>query len=149
MTLSVIRSCSTPATASASLGASPAPAEQPSLRRHAEQRAALDAQHGRQPGVARDVGRLAGPRRNRAQARNDEELRGAGPRLARLLAVGQQRGEARVFVVFERTRDMDEVNEATLDRLSAGRDAPDPRQQPLRTKWGQRARTREREELTV
>ena len=67
----------------------------------------------------------------------------------RRLAVGQQRGETRLLVVFERTLDMHEVNEATLDRLRAGRDAPDPRQQPLRTKWGQRARTREREELAV
>ena len=67
----------------------------------------------------------------------------------RRLAVGQQRGEARFFVVFEGTRDVDEVNEARVDRFRARRNAPDPRQQPLGTKWGQRARTREREELAV
>ena len=67
----------------------------------------------------------------------------------RQLAVSQQRGEARFFMVLERPLDVDEVNETTLDRFRAGRNAPDPRQQPLRAKWGQRARTREREELAV
>jgi hypothetical protein len=57
--------------------------------------------------------------------------------------------QACLFVVLERTRDVDEVNEPRLDRPGARLDAADAGQHSLGTKCGQRTRTREREERAV
>ena len=86
--------------------------------------AALDAAHGVEPADVRDVGGLARPGRDGAEARHDDDL-GAGCRcdaagagFAR--AVGQQALEQRAFTRVEIALEIDEVDEARRDGADAG-----------------------------
>ncbi len=69
-TASIIRSCKS----GSSAARSPATSGCAVASRHAIHDAALDARDRRQPAVARDVGRLRRPGRDRARARNDEQI---------------------------------------------------------------------------
>ena len=87
---------------------------------HAVHDAALDAGDRRQSAVARDVGRLRRPRRNRAGSRHDEQQRavdvGVGDRFG---TVGQQRFERAALVRRQRTRQLDEMPERGIERVDA------------------------------
>ncbi len=109
--------------------------------------AALDASHGRQPRVVSDVGGLAGPRREGAEARDDQECRAAGSGSGRF-TVRQQRLESGAIALIERPAGMDEVNETGAERVSRSLNRSDRCQQPRRTKSRQRTRPVEREERT-
>ena len=69
------------------------------------QHAALDAQHAGQPAVARDVGGLGRPRRNRAETGRHQQR--VGSRAGRWLG-RQQRGQARQFIDARRSTAFDE-----------------------------------------
>jgi hypothetical protein len=95
-----------------------ADAEQAALERDRELDAALDAAHPRQPAVQRDVGRLARPRRHRAEPRHHHEGLGR-PALGRRFerrAVVHQRLDAGRVVGRQRLMRIDEVQELTADR---------------------------------
>ncbi len=81
-----------------------------------------------------DIRGLARPGRNRAEARDDEKLRGAGPFRRSRIAVGQQGGKTRLLMVLEWTRDMDEVDVARLHGFRPRLDATEAGEQALGAK---------------
>ena len=85
--------------------------------------AALDAAHGVQPAHLRDVGGLARPGRDRAEARHDDDF-GARPasRCTRGFArsIGQQALEQRAFARIEVALEIDEMDVARADGAQAG-----------------------------
>src|SRR5690606_6926334 len=85
------------------------------------ERAALDAPHAREAAVSRDVRRLRGPRRERAEARNDEEGRDAlAPLLRRLRTVREELLEALPLGRARHAVPLDEVAIYGLDATNAG-----------------------------
>jgi hypothetical protein len=92
-------------------------AEDAALEHHREGDAALDAVDVRHAAVVGDVGGLRGPRRDRAQARDHEELLGHALVLGfrHRLAVGQHGGQAFGVAGRQAARGIDEVVEARLD----------------------------------
>jgi hypothetical protein len=83
-------------------------AEQPRFELNAVRHAALDALDMRESAVVRDIGRLAGPRGNGTEARNDDKL--VANRAARKrLAVGEQGIQPADVVLAERRCGIDEM----------------------------------------
>lgn len=114
-------------------------AEQARLQRDREFDAALDATHLREAAVLRDVGRLAGPRRNRAEARQHDEGLGRallGRRLERR-AVVHQRVDAGAVVGRQRLGRIDEVQELAAHRDDVGVDLPERVEQTGLTEIGE------------
>ena len=90
--------------------------------------AALDAGDRGQAAVARDVGRLRRPRRDRARSWHDEQKRAVDARVGcRFGTVGQQRLERAAFVRRQRTRELDEVPVSGIEGVDA-MGGPDLRQ---------------------
>ncbi|SPU80533.1 Uncharacterised protein [Burkholderia multivorans] len=114
-------------------------AEQARLQRDRELDAALDAAHVREAAVLRDVGRLAGPRRHRAEARqHDEGLERPflGRRLERR-AVVHQRIDARAVVGRQRFGRVDEMQVLAAHRDDVGVDLPERVEQTGLTEIGE------------
>ena len=85
---------------------------------HAKHDAALDARDRGQAAVARDVGRLRGPRRDRPRARNDEDQRTVDVRVGGGFGtVGEQRFERGALVRGQRARDFDEMPVRGIERV--------------------------------
>ncbi|CPO39864.1 Uncharacterised protein [Bordetella pertussis] len=84
-------------------------AQQAAFGRQRVTHAALDAAHGVQATIVRDIGRLAGPRRHRPQARNDQQLQALGRRLGGRRAVVQQLRQTRLLFGRQGAVGMDEM----------------------------------------
>ncbi len=115
--------------------------EQSALAFHEKPRAAFNAQHRLEPAVVRDVGGLAGPRRDRAEARHHQPgccgLRRRGERRAVL----QQSVEPCALARVERALQVHEVHMLAVHRADARLDRLKAREQLARAKCRKRTRT--------
>ena len=128
--------------------------------------AALDAAHRVEPADLRDVGGLAGPRRDGPGARHDPErgalagadADGTAPDASRVTGrvigriprpVGQQRVEARALVGRQVAPEVDEVDERRGQAVDVGRDLAQPRENFGDPEGGQRGGPADRKHATV
>jgi hypothetical protein len=99
--------------------------------------AALDAVHVGQAAVVGDIGGLAGPRRDRAEARDHHEAVALGLSGERR-AVGQHRADAGLILGGQRRVRIDEVHELAVHRFNIGVDLLESGKQALLTEGGKR-----------
>ncbi|EHP40252.1 hypothetical protein OR16_26678 [Cupriavidus basilensis OR16] len=123
-----------------------APAQQALLADHGDLDAALDSVHVLEAAVMRDVGRLAGPRRDGAEARDHHKAITVGLCLERR-AIGQQRGDAGAVVLRQRHVGVDKMQELAVHRFDVGVDLLEGGEQALLAKGGKRQCTGEAREM--
>ncbi|AJX21855.1 hypothetical protein BG17_3587 [Burkholderia pseudomallei MSHR491] len=127
-----------------------ADAQDARLQRHRELDAALDPAHARQAAVPRDVGRLARPRRDGAEARQHDE--GLGRALLRggleRRAVMHQRADARFVVGGERLVRVDEMQILAANRDDVAVDLLERVEQAGLTEIGKRRSTGKTREVS-
>ncbi len=119
-------------------------AQQAGLALHVIRNAALDPVDLRHAAVVRDVGRLAGPRRDRAEARDHDELLAVGRSFERL-AIGEHGSQAFALGVAEFGWAVNEMAEAAGDARDRRLDGLQLGQESLDTKCRQGAGARENE----
>jgi hypothetical protein len=107
---------------------------------------ALDAVDMREAAVMGDVGGLAGPRRDRAEARDHHEAV-AVRRIGKRRAVGQQRRHAGLLFGRQRRLCVDKVQELAMHRFNIGVDLPQGGEQALLTEGGKRQSAGEAREM--
>jgi hypothetical protein len=105
---------------------------------HVIRDAALDAPHARQAAVARDVGGLARPRRQRARARHHEKQFARVVLRFAMRAVIEQLPQHRALVVARIAVDLDEMHESRLHVAHIGGIDCNFAEQPAKTKWRKR-----------
>jgi hypothetical protein len=119
--------------------------EDAALEHHLDGHAALDAVDVGHAAVVRDVGGLRGPRRDRAQARDHEELLGHAIvlRFRHRLAVGEHGGQAFRILRGERAAGVDEVVETGRHACNRRGDGGKLGQEALATECGEGIGTRQ------